>query len=245
MDFTTGTNAIIAVKNEVEETFSKVSYYFFTVSTLFKSLSIMLILLAGLSIVTVFGTQVTSCFRRRNKCHSLSCCSRVFITILGAYSLLLAIVILIFVILNFSVAGLCEFSYQGIIKEGSITDAQGSIPTLLKNFLNDECIKEVDLTADPIKKPKQLQEYIDFGNPTVEENYKTIGVFLDGFSNFSNFLKNQNSEENVNSISKTEEMWTLYKTGILYNFVNVGRKYLNIYNKSYSDKLIKKQHFRL
>lgn len=220
-NFTDGISGVITIKNDITKVFSDLIFYFYSVTNFFPFLSIAFILIVAVSTVVTFGTQLVICFRAQNKCHAISCLTRSCVAIMGLVAMGLTAVLLIFVLLNFSVGGLCDFAYQGTIKDGDIQDVASYVPTSTSTLMSTDCMREGE--------GKKPEEYIAMDS-TIATNFGTVGVYLHGFSTFGNFLKNKEDDDSNTAISKTEKLWDLYKTGILFNFDNVEGTLSNLNN---------------
>ena len=171
-------------------------------------------LILALSVIVTFGTQFISCFRMQNKCHGIACLTKGTVAIMGVISIGLCGVLLLFVLVNFSVGGVCDFAYQGTIESGDIGDVASTVPTSVSTFMSLDCMK-------PNGEGKKPEEYINLGDDTMKSKFTLVGEFLHGYSTYNNFLKNKENNDSDTSISITEKKWDLYKTGVIYNFDNV------------------------
>jgi hypothetical protein len=212
--FDTGIDSIVTIKNDITKVFSDMTFYFYSTTQYFKYLSIMFILILILTVIVVFGTQFIVCFRMQNKCHSTACLTKGFIAILGVLSLGIAFVLLIFVLLNFTVGGVCDFAFQGTLESGDISGVDQTVPTSVKTLMSADCMK---LNGEG----KIPEEYITLPDQATKDKFTLVGEYMHGFSTFNNYLKTKENNESENAIKQTEKNWDLYKTGIIYNFDNV------------------------
>ena len=213
--FDEGIASIIGIKNDITKVFSNLTFYFYTSTGFFRFFPIAFILILAFTTVIAFGTQFVSCFRAQNKCHAMSCLTKCSVTILGLLAMGLTAILLLFVLINFSIGGLCDFAYQGTLENGDIGDVASTIPTSLVTLLSTECLKQ----GGEGKKP---EEYISFADSSMVGKLEIIGQFLNGYSTYNNFLKTKEEQESFeNAIRTTEKQWDLYKTGIIYNYENV------------------------
>lgn len=191
------------------------TFYFYSSTNYFQYLSIIFSLTLAITVIITFGTQFVSCFRMQNKCHGIACLTKGVIAILGVLSLGLSIILLLFVLVNFSIGGLCDFAYQGTLEAGDIGDVSSTVPTSVATLMSVDCMKK----NGEGKKP---EEYINLGDESMKSKFEIVGEFLHGFSTYNNYLKNKDNNDSDTAISQTQSLWDLYKTGVIYNFDNVS-----------------------
>lgn len=132
--------------------------------------------------------------------------------LLSVSNFILVLVSLSFVAVNFSLASLCDYSFQ-IFKDPKSTDAiKIYFEEDLQGFLSSGCYEEAGLN---------LTEYIDVNDPGVESNLNEIGIFLNGFSHFDNFQRLMSADRFDNGIVNISQRWDVYRQGILPNFFDV------------------------
>ena len=212
--FETGISNIVTMKNDITQVFSDMTKYFYLTTNYFQYLSIMFILILALTVIVAFGTQLVICFRVQNKCHATACLTKTFVAILGLLTFALTVVLLVFVLLNFAMGGVCDFAYQGTLKAGDIGDVATTVPSSLATLMSTDCMKEGGVGKIP-------EEYIPLADQTMKDKFSIVGQFMHGFSTYNNFLKTKENNDSENAIKQTEKEWDLYKTGIWYNFDNV------------------------
>ena len=185
---------------------------------MFQYISIVLILVAGLSFLVVFGTQLVICFRAQNQCHGIGTITKLCIFIFGLISLFFAGLVILFAVVNFSVGGMCDFAYKGTLKDGSVGTVAETVPVSLKTLLSVDCMKQDTVGVS-------IDNYLALPEPDLKTQLTNIGTFLNGFSYFRNFLKGLDQDASKNSITRTSDYWDLYRTGIIYNFNNIEGKF--------------------
>ena len=213
--FDQGVASIVTIKNDITKVFSDLTFYFYSSTQFARFLSIAFVLILCFTVVVTFGTMFVACFRVQNKCHAVACLTKTFVAVLGIFVIGLTAVLLVFVLLNFSVGGLCDFAYQGTLADGDIGDVASTVPTSVVTLMSTDCMKE----GGEGKKP---EEYMSLPDPSLVTKFSNIGEFLHGFSTYNNFLKTrEENDSSASAIKVTEGVWDLYKTGIIYNFENV------------------------
>ena len=212
--FDQGTKAIVTMKNDLTQVFSDLTFYFYSATSLFQYFSIVFTLVLVITVVITFGSQFVICFRMQDKCHAMSCLTRGSVALLGLASVALTGILLLFVLLNFSVGGLCDFAYQGTLEAGDIGDVASTVPTSTATFMSADCMKKGGAGLVP-------EKYLPLSDTTLEEKFTNVGTFLHGYSTFNNFLKNKQTSDSDSAIAHTQTKWNLYETGILFNFNNV------------------------
>jgi hypothetical protein len=221
-NFSDGISGVVTIKEDITKVFSSLIFFFYTTTNMFQYFSIIFILIVAVSVVVTFGTQLVICFRAQNKCHVFSCLTRSSVAVMGLAGIGITAILMVLVLLNFSVGGLCDFAYQGTIDSGDIQDVASYVPTSTATLMSTDCMR-----AGEGKKP---EEYIAM-DPTIATNFGSVGVYLHGLSTFGNFLKTKEDDDSNTAISKTEKVWDLYKTGILFNFDNVEGTLSNLNTK--------------
>lgn len=226
--FDGGVANIVTIKNDITQVFSDLTMYFYETTNFFQYFSIIFLLITALTTVVTFGTQLVICFRAQNKCHAVSCLTRSSVAVIGLSAVGVTGILLVFVLLNFSVGGLCDFAYEGTFSGGSISGIAETVPTSTQTLMSEACMKKTD--DDSVEQGKKPEEYIAMDAATAA-NFKMIGEFLHGQSTFSNFLKTKDQDDANTAIAQTEKEWDLYKTGILFNFDNVEGTLSNLNTK--------------
>lgn len=161
--------------------------------------------------VVVSSVIVFSC-RAKDKCHFFSCMTNVCIAFQGFSACVLTVVVIVFLAVNFAIASLCDFSYDLSINPSVADEIRDYFNSDLRGLLNSKCFEENGL---------KLFDYISLNDPGLTENFTSIGVFLDGFSHYDNFLRQVDADSFNNNIVVAAESWEPYRTGLTPNFDNV------------------------
>lgn len=195
----------------MEIVWSKINSFFYSTSGYLRYIPTFFMILTGFTLISVFGSLLTFCFRSSNRCNFIGVITKVCIAVLGLLSFVVAALVIVMVVVNFSFAGLCEFSYNSSVKAELFVDVSDTVPTALKGMFAQECFND----------GKNMTDYIAL-DANVKTNWDSINIFIGGFSEYDNFLTGLDPDKNVNTIAKTAAFWELYKTGVIYNFENVG-----------------------
>ena len=155
----------------------------------------------------------------KNKLHWTSCPTHLCNCIFGFITFLLTCCALLFVVINYSLESLCEFSTKVFIDSSVVLEVQPYFQTKYKGFVSPSCMSN---------SPVQIVDYIYLNDDAQKDNLKEIDTFLDGFSYYDNFLKITPSDKNINTIKTTVNNWDPYRIGVKDNFDNVQSKILNI-----------------
>lgn len=217
--FNDGVNVVIDSKKDVEKVFSRLTEYFYKSTTQFKNIPILLMISTALVVIAVFGTQLVIYFRTKNQCHSCGFLTKFCLIFFAFINFVFSGIMIVFVLLNFSIGGLCDYAHLGLYGGDGFESVTEFVPTNLNSFMSEECIKDQAVG-------KKMVEYINFDSGAIS-NFDQIFEFINGISYYNNFLKTLNPDIEKNSITSTESIWDLYKTGILYNFENISRKILS------------------
>ena len=209
---------IIDTKFEIEKVFSTITKMFYTSTSYFSYIPIFLMITTGLVIVVVFGSELVIYFRSKNQCHGCAFLTKFCLIIFGLINFIFSGIMVVFVFLNFSIGGMCDYAHLGVYGGDGFAEVSGSVPVNLSNFMSQDCILETS-------EGKNITDYAKFDSGDTE-NFKLVFDFIDGISYYNNFLKSLDPDTNNNSITTTEALWDLYKTGIKYNFDNIDRKFI-------------------
>ena len=211
VDYNKGVSAVIEVRDQMEIVWSKVNQMFYNASQYIKFISTLMMLICGFTFVVVFGSLITFCFRMNEKCKFMGIVTKLCIALLGLYSFIIAAVLLVMVVINFSFSGLCEFAYTSSVKPDLFVDVSSTVPTALTGMFAKECFST----------GRNMTDYITL-DAGVKGNWESINTFIGGYSEYDNFLTQLNPDMNLNTIASTSDFWKLYKTGVIYNFDNVA-----------------------
>lgn len=158
------------------------------------------------------GSIIVFSYRVHDKCHFFSCVTNSCNFLLSVSNFILVLVVVSFIAVNFSVASLCDFSFD-LFGDPSTTDiVKVFFEEELQGFLASGCYD-----TDGLK----LTEYIKINDPGVVSNLKEISVFLDGFSNFDNFRRVMSADRFDNGIVDISQQWEVFRQGEADNFYDV------------------------
>lgn len=197
--------------NEFTTSFSNLIYYLTLSTSYFNILSFICIGIGSFVLfIVIFSIVIFSC-RAKDKCHFSSWMTNVCTAFLSFSSFLLGIVVIVFVAINFIIASMCDYSYQASINPDIALEVSRHFSKNLEGLLSADCLRTEGL---------KLTEFIDINDPGLSQSIDDIGLFLDGFSNYNNFLWQIPSDSYNNNILKISEEWEQYRIGEKLNFSN-------------------------
>lgn len=162
-------------------------------------------------LLIVVSSIIVFSYRAKDKCHFFSCPTNFCTFILGFSNLIFSIFCIVFLAINYITKGLCDYSYQVVVDPSISVQIQEYFSDDIKGFLNAECLKEAGAS---------LTQYAQISDPGFVEDLDEIGVFLDGFTYYDNFLTTVSADRFDNGIEDVINDWTEYKEGLKDNFYN-------------------------
>lgn len=192
--------------------FTNLIFYLSSATSYFYLLSLVCIGIGSFVLFVVVSSVVVFSCRARDKCHFFGCMTNFCIAFQGFSACLLTVVVIVFLGVNFAIASICDFSYDLSVKPSVADEVKEYFQSNLKGLLNSECFEASGL---------KLFEYIDLNDPGLSENFASIGVFLDGFSHYDNFLRLVDPDSFNNNIVAVSDQWETFRAGSLPNFSNV------------------------
>lgn len=165
-------------------------------------------------LISVGSIIIFSC-RMKDKCHFFSCITNACNFLLSISNFILVLVGLSFIAVNFSLASLCDFSFE-LMNNPSVSDEiKIYFEDSLKGFLNSGCYDSKGLN---------LTEYIPINDPGVVDNLNEISTFLNGFSHFDNFKRIMSADRFDNGIVDISAKWEVFRQGMEDNFYDVAEE---------------------
>lgn len=111
---------------------------------------------------------------------------------------------------------MCDYSFKATVDPSVADGVSQYFSKNLKGLLSSDCLR-----SDGLK----FTQYININDPGLISAFDEIGVFLDGFSFYDNFLRQIPADSYNNNILKISEIWEEYRVGQKLNFPNTSGKF--------------------
>jgi hypothetical protein len=164
-------------------------------------------------LMIVISSIIVFSYRIRDKCHFFSCPTNFCTFFLGFITFVFAIICAAFLIISYLVTGFCDYSYASVKTPEITTEVRQYFKDNLKGFFSEECYGDVGAS---------ISKYVQFKDPAIITNLDEISLFLDGLTNFDNFLPHMSADRFDNGIEDVLNEWDLFKQGIKENFYDVN-----------------------
>lgn len=211
LEFEETIDAVKSIQETFQKQFLDFIVYMNTGFSYFSYLGPICISIGGFTLLILIIILIFFSKRIKNELHWTSCPTHCCNCIFGFITFILTCFALLFVLINYSVESICEFSTK-VIETPLISDeVKPYFQQKYQGLLDSSCFSD---------KPNQAADVFYLNDDAKIDNFKEIDEFLDGFSYYDNFLKVIPADKSINSINTTVNGWTPFKTGLKDNFDN-------------------------